>query len=78
VAWPGNDGRWKLSAAWLIEAAGFKGCREGDAGISNRHARVLVNHGHASGGELWAVAQEVIAGGEAKFGARLEPEPVVV
>ncbi|MCX7512295.1 UDP-N-acetylmuramate dehydrogenase [Frateuria sp. STR12] len=78
VAWPGSDGRWKLSAAWLIEAAGFKGHREGDAGMSNRHALVLVNHGHASGAELWALAQKVIAGVEAKFGVRLEPEPVVV
>jgi UDP-N-acetylmuramate dehydrogenase len=78
VAWPGHDGRWKLSAAWLIEAAGFKGYRTGDAGISNRHALVLVNHGHASGAELWALATEVVAGVEAKFGVRLEPEPVVV
>jgi UDP-N-acetylmuramate dehydrogenase len=78
AAWPGTDGRCKLSAAWLIEASGFKGHREGDAGISNRHALVLVNHGQASGGELWALAQKVIAGVEAKFGVRLEPEPVVV
>jgi len=78
VAWPGADGRCKLSAAWLIEASGFKGHREGDAGISNRHALVLVNHEQASGGELWALAQKVIAGVEAKFGVRLEPEPVVV
>jgi len=78
VSWPGSDGRWKLSAAWLIEAAGFKGSREGDAGISNRHALVLVNHGQASGAELWALAQRVISGVEAKFGVRLEPEPVVV
>lgn len=78
VAWPGADGRWKLSAAWLIETAGFKGQREGDAGISNRHALVLVNHGKATGPELWAFAQKVIAGVEARFGVRLEPEPVVV
>ena len=77
-AWPQADGRSKLSAAWLIEAAGLKGQREGDAGISNRHALVLVNHGHASGGELWAFAQHVIATVQAKFGVRLEPEPVVV
>ena len=77
-AWPQPDGRSKLSAAWLIEAAGLKGRREGDAGISNRHALVLVNHGHASGGELWAFAQQAIAAVQAKFGVRLEPEPVVV
>jgi len=77
-AWPQPDGRSKLPAAWLIEAAGLKGSRAGDAGISNRHALVLVNHGHASGGELWAFAQHVIATVQAKFGVRLEPEPVVV
>ena len=77
-AWPQVDGRCKLSAAWMIESAGFKGLREGDAGISNRHALVLVNHGNATGPQLWALAQRVIAGVEAKFGVRLEPEPVVV
>ena len=78
VAWVGSDGRWKLSAAWLIEASGFKGMREGDAGISNRHALVLVNHGRATGPDFWAFAQRVIEGVRAKFGVRLEPEPVVV
>jgi UDP-N-acetylmuramate dehydrogenase len=78
VAWVGSDGRWKLSAAWLIETSGFKGVREDDAGISNRHALVLVNHGRATGAELWALAQRVITGVQAKFGVRLEPEPVVV
>ncbi|WP_074551369.1 UDP-N-acetylmuramate dehydrogenase [Dyella sp. AtDHG13] len=78
VSWVSSDGRWKLSAAWLIETSGFKGMREGDAGISNRHSLVLVNHGRATGGELWAFAQKVIDGVHAKFGVRLEPEPVVV
>jgi UDP-N-acetylmuramate dehydrogenase len=78
AAWPAADGRWKLSAAWLIEAAGFKGQRDGDAGISNRHALVLVNHGQASGAQLWAFAQKVITGVHARFGVALEPEPVVV
>ncbi|HEX8777060.1 MAG TPA: UDP-N-acetylmuramate dehydrogenase [Rhodanobacter sp.] len=76
--WPQPDGRCKLSAAWLIEAAGLKGSRAGDAGISSRHALVLVNHGQASGAELWAFAQGVIAAVQAGFGVRLEPEPVVV
>lgn len=78
VAWPSKDAHWKLSAAWLIETAGFKGMREGDAGISNRHALVLVNHGKATGPELWAFAQRVIEGVQARFGVRLEPEPVVI
>ena len=78
VSWIGSDGRWKLSAAWLIETAGFKGMRDGDAGISNRHALVLVNHGRATGVELWAFAQKVIEGVREKFGVTLEPEPVVV
>ncbi|WP_310047919.1 UDP-N-acetylmuramate dehydrogenase [Luteibacter sp. 3190] len=76
--WPHAGDTAKISAGWLIEAAGFKGEREGDAGMSNRHALVLVNHGKATGPQLWAFAQKVIAGVQAKFGVTLEPEPVVV
>ncbi len=78
VAWPQPDGRSKLSAAWLIEQTGFKGLREGDAGISNRHALVLVNHGKASGPQLWALAQRVMLGVHEKFGVQLEPEPLII
>ncbi|MEO9079751.1 MAG: UDP-N-acetylmuramate dehydrogenase [Rhodanobacter sp.] len=77
-AWPQADGRSKISAAWMIEAAGFKGLRHGDVGISNRHALVLVNHGHASGAQLWALAQQVMRGVHEKFDVILEPEPVVI
>lgn len=76
--WPQADGRSKLSAAWLIETAGLKGLREGDAGISNRHALVLVNHGKATGPQLWALAQRVMGVIQGQFGVQLEPEPVVV
>ena len=78
VVWPSADGRCKLSAAWLIESCGFKGMRAGDAGISNRHALVLVNHGAATGSQLWALAQQVMHGVHAKFGVTLAPEPVVI
>lgn len=78
TAWPQADGRCKLSAAWMIESAGFKGMREGDAGISNRHALVLVNHGNATGTELWALAQRVMSSVQAQFGVSLEPEPMVI
>jgi UDP-N-acetylmuramate dehydrogenase len=76
--WPHAGGTAKLSAAWLIEQAGFKGQREGDAGISSRHALVLVNHGKATGPQLWAFAQAVQAGVKARFGVTLEPEPVLL
>lgn len=76
--WPAAGGSSKLSAAWLIETCGFKGLREGDAGISNRHALVLVNHGHATGAQLWALAQHVRDGVRERFGVVLEPEPRVI
>ncbi len=76
--WTSREGLAKLSAAWLIEASGFKGLREGDAGISNRHALVLVNHGQAHGAELWALAQRVQAGVRERFGVELDPEPRII
>lgn len=76
--WPVDGEQIKLSAAWLIESCGFKGLREGDAGISNRHALVLVNHGKATGAELWALAQRVREGVSGRFGIELHPEPKVV
>jgi UDP-N-acetylmuramate dehydrogenase len=75
--WSAGDDR-KLSAAWLIEACGLKGLREGDAGVSDRHALVLVNYGHATGAQIWHVAQYVIDTVERRFGVRLEPEPIIV
>jgi UDP-N-acetylmuramate dehydrogenase len=74
----GVDGYKKLSAAWLIEKAGWKGYREGDAGIAEQHALVLVNHGKASGAELLAVARKVVAAVQAQFGVVLEPEPRIL
>lgn len=75
--WPAGDAT-KLSAAWLIEQAGLKGARDGDAGISERHALVLVNHGQATGAQLWAFAQRVQHEVSARFGVALEAEPRVV
>jgi len=68
----------KLSAAWLIEHCGWRGFREGDAGISSQHALVLVNHGHASGAELLALARRVARSVEERCGVSLEPEPRIV
>ncbi|MGA9423418.1 MAG: UDP-N-acetylmuramate dehydrogenase [Rhodanobacteraceae bacterium] len=76
--WPVADGYVKLSAAWLIEYCGFKGLREGDAAVSDQHALVLVNHGKASGAQIWALAERVRAGVRSRFGLELEPEPRII
>lgn len=76
--WPAGGESSKLSAAWLIETCGFKDLREGDAAISNRHALVLVNHGHATGAQLWALAQQVRDDVHERFGVTLEPEPRII
>ena len=68
----------KLSAAWLIEQAGWRGCRNGDAAVSAQHALVLVNLGHATGPQLLALARRVATSVQEKFGVALEPEPRIV
>jgi UDP-N-acetylmuramate dehydrogenase len=78
-AWPEPDGRIKTSAAWLIEQAGFhKGYGNGRAGISTKHPLALVNRGGATTAELMALAHEIAAGVESRFGIALHPEPVLV
>jgi UDP-N-acetylmuramate dehydrogenase len=75
---PAGENASKLSAAWLIEACGWRGFRDADAGISAQHALVLVNHGHASGAELLILARRVAGSVEERFGVRLDPEPRIV
>lgn len=74
----GGD-RVKLSAAWLMEAAGLaRGHRRGRAGISERHVLALVNTGGASAAELLALAREARQRVAEAFGVTLVPEPVFV
>jgi UDP-N-acetylmuramate dehydrogenase len=68
----------KLSAAWMIEARGWKGYREGDAGIAAQHALVLVNYGNATGAQLLDLARRVAASVMDGFGVELEPEPRII
>ncbi len=75
-AWPAGD-RVKLSAAWMIERCGWKGHREGDAGVHAAHALVLVNHGAATGAALVDLARRIRDSVQARFGVVLEPEPVL-
>ena len=73
----GDDTR-KLSAAWLIDQCGWKGHRDGDAGVSADHALVLVNHGQASGQDLLALARRIATSVQERFGVAIEPEPRLV
>ena len=68
----------KLSAAWLIDQCGWKGHRDGDAGVSADHALVLVNHGQASGLELLALARRIAESVQLRFGVAIEPEPRII
>jgi UDP-N-acetylmuramate dehydrogenase len=77
-AYPAPGGL-KLSAAWLIERAGFtRGHRRGRAGLSTNHCLSLVNCGGASAREVLDLAVEVHAGVRQHFGVSLEPEPALV
>ena len=79
VHYPMEDGRFKLAAGWLIDACGWKGKSVGGASVHEKQALVLVNkNGEARGGEVLTLAQAIQASVFARFGIRLEPEPVVV
>ncbi|MGH8846084.1 MAG: UDP-N-acetylmuramate dehydrogenase, partial [Polaromonas sp.] len=78
VAYPQVDGQIKLAAGWLIERAGWKGFRDGDAGVHRSQALVLVNYGAATGRQLLGLAQRIQADVLARYGVSLEIEPNVL
>ncbi|MBB4862454.1 UDP-N-acetylmuramate dehydrogenase [Pseudomonas nitritireducens] len=75
VAYPQADGQMKLAAGWLIDKAGWKGFRDGAAGVHAQQALVLVNYGGATGAELHALAIRVRDDILQRFGVELEMEP---
>jgi UDP-N-acetylmuramate dehydrogenase len=75
--WPQPDGRVKLSAAWLIERAGFpRGYRKGSTGLSTRHALAIVAYDGARARGVLAFARRLQEAVRTRFGITLVPEPV--
>jgi len=77
--YPMIDGRVKLSAAWLIEHAGFsRGYCRGQAGLSSKHALAIINRGGATAGEILTLMADMQATVDELFQVKLVPEPVFV
>lgn len=73
-----SDTLVKVPAGWLIEQAGFKGKRFGDAGIHKNQALVLVNYGNATGQEIWDVSKNIQKIVFEKFGIAIEAEVNII
>lgn len=74
VYYPMQGGDFKLAAGWLIERCGWKGKRQGNTGTWKNQALVLVNHGGASGAEIFLFSEEIIQSVRQSFGVVLERE----
>jgi UDP-N-acetylmuramate dehydrogenase len=76
------DGRFKLAAAWLIDACGWRGKSVGNAAVYDKQALVIINKGGrdspCTGGEVVTLAKAIQTSVYERFGIQLEPEPVVV
>ncbi|MEW6468983.1 MAG: UDP-N-acetylmuramate dehydrogenase [Bacteroidota bacterium] len=78
VGYRSSENETKLAAGWLIEHAGWKGYRQGDAGVHPKQALVLVNYGQASGREIMELSQRIAESVKEKFGVELEREVNII
>lgn len=78
VGYKQAGGKVKLAAGWLIEKAGWKGFRVGDAGVHSKQALVLVNYGDASGDQVMELSERIMASIRSTFGVDLEREVNII
>ncbi len=76
--YPVDDDKVKVPAGWLIENAGWKGYRDGEIGVHDQQALVLVNHGMGRGKDLFKLSNEIKKSIQGKYGIELEREVNVI
>jgi len=78
VNYPAGSGMIKIAAGWLIEQCDWKGKTVGNTGTWKNQALVLVNHGGATGTEIYALSSQIIDSVYTKFGVMLEREVNII